>query len=118
MTDSTEPTEPTALPKGLELARTTDVFDDQNHPGGLLRAHQVADGVWGRLVVHSGSLRFVFEDDADMPLIVAAGDAVVIPPARRHHVEFDGPVTLAIEFHRAPRTDGPAVGQESTGLRP
>lgn len=108
----------TELPDGLELARTTDVFDERNHPGGLLRAHQVADGVWGRLLVHSGSLRFVFEDDADTPLTVPAGGTVVIPPARRHHVEFDGPVTFAIEFHRAPRTDGPAAGQESTGLRP
>lgn len=106
------------LPEGLELTRTTDVFDEANHPGGLLRAHQVADGVWGRLVVHTGSLRFVFEDDADRPLTVAAGDSVAIPPARRHHVEFDGPVTFAIEFHRPPRSAGPESGQESTGLRP
>lgn len=109
---------PTELPDGLELARTTDVFDEHTHPGGLLRAHKVADGVWGRLVVHTGSLRFVFEDRADQPLIVSAGDAVVIPPARQHHVEFDGPVTFAIEFHRQPAVDGPAVGTESTGLEP
>ena len=106
------------LPDGLELVRTTDVFDEHHHPGGLLRAHRVADGVWGRLVVHSGHIGFVFEDRADRPLSVGAGDHVVIPPARLHHVEFDGPVTFAIEFHREPETANPAVGSESTGLQP
>ncbi len=111
-------TDPTELPDGLELARTTDVFDERTHPGGLLRAHRVADGVWGRLVVHTGTLTFVFEDRADQPLRVSAGETVIIPPARLHHVEFDGPVTFAIEFHRPPAVEGPAVGKESTGLEP
>ncbi|MCB0991196.1 MAG: DUF1971 domain-containing protein, partial [Acidimicrobiales bacterium] len=41
------------LPDGLEHVRTTDIFDNDTVPAGLLRAHRVADGVWGRLVVHS-----------------------------------------------------------------
>lgn len=119
----TDPPEEIALPDGLELARTTDVFDESNHPGGLRRAHQVAAGVWGRLVVHSGHVVFVFEDQADQPRTVAAGESQVIPPERRHHVEFDGPATFAVEFHRVPadgagRGDGPAEGRESTGLEP
>lgn len=108
---------PTELPDGLELARTTDVLDEQHHPGGLLRAHQVADGVWGRLVVRTGSLRFVFEDAGDEPSTVAAGGSVVIPPAVKHHVEFTGPVSFVIEFHRTPKVPGPAAGAESTGLQ-
>ncbi|MBS1836243.1 MAG: DUF1971 domain-containing protein [Actinobacteria bacterium] len=115
MDDTTDPIE---MPDGLELARTTDVFDETNHPGGLLRAHEVADGVWGRLVVHTGSLRFVFDDEADRPRTVDAGRSQVIPPRRRHHVELDGPVTFAIEFHRRPATSGPTEGSESTGLQP
>lgn len=114
--------DPIELPEGLELARTTDVFDESNHPGGLLRAHQVAAGVWARLLVHTGSLRFVFEDESDRPRTVSAGGSQVIPPQRRHHVEFDGPATFAIEFHRPPATagpaEGPAEGAESTGLQP
>jgi len=106
------------LPEGLDLVRTTDVFDEANHPGGLLRAHRVADGVWGRLVVHSGALGFVFEDQSDRQLSVGAGESVVIPPARLHHVEFTGPVTFAIEFRRQPETAKPVAGEESTGLQP
>ncbi len=90
------------LPEGLELVRTTDVFDDESVPAGLLRAHRVAKGVWGRLVVHTGSVTFVFEDAPDDPITVEAGRSVVIPPERRHHVELPEPATFAVEFHRAP----------------
>lgn len=87
------------LPPGVALARTTPTFDQDSVPAGLLRAHQVAEGVWGRLVVHRGRLTFCFEDD-DQRRIVAAGESVVIPPQRPHHLELDGPVSFAVEFHR------------------
>lgn len=90
------------LPDGLQLVRTTDVFDETTVPAGLRRAHRVADGVWGRLVVHTGSVVFVFDDDPDHPITVAAGEAVAIPPTRQHHVELTGPATFAVEFHRLP----------------
>ena len=69
------------LPDGLEHVRTTDIFDNDTVPAGLLRAHRVADGVWGRLVVHSGTVSFVFDDEPEHPITVSAGDAVAIPPA-------------------------------------
>lgn len=87
-------------PEGFEHVRTTDVFDNDSVPAGLLRAHRVADGVWGRLIVHTGRLRFVFEDQPDAPIPVAAGGGVLIPPARPHHLELDHSVTFSVEFHR------------------
>lgn len=108
----------TELPDGLELVRTTDTFDQDHHPAGIRRAHRVADGVWARLVVHTGGLGFVFEDDPDRRIDVSAGGALVIPPARLHHVDISEPVTFALEFHREPSGTAPAVGEESTGLRP
>ncbi len=105
------------IPEGFTLARTTDVFDRDTVPNGLLRAHRVAAGIWGRLVVHDGQVRFVFEDTPDEPIAVDAGDAVVIPPSRYHHVELDGPARFAVEFYR-PDVDqtGHGDGPESTGL--
>ena len=78
------------IPEGFVLARTTDVFDNATVPAGLLKAHRVADSVWGRLVVRSGSVRFVFEDEPDAAAVVKAGETLVIPPARLHRVELDG----------------------------
>ena len=88
------------LPAGVGLVRTTKVFDSTTVPDGLRRAHRIADGVWGRLVVSSGELTFVFEDDATSARRIGATSAVVIPPGRLHHVEIDAPVTFAIEFYR------------------
>lgn len=93
------------LPAGLRHVRTTDVFDEATVPPGLLRAHRIAEGVWGRLVVHAGSLRFVFEDDTDGARTVGAGDSVVIPPATPHHVELEDGAAFAVEFHRQPPQD-------------
>ncbi len=96
------------LPTGLQFVRSTSVFDERSVPAGLLAAHRVSEGVWGRLVVVSGQLDFVFEDAAQAALrnqsgrrTVRTGDVQVIPPGELHHVEVDGPVEFHVEFHRA-----------------
>jgi tellurite resistance-related uncharacterized protein len=104
------------LPAGLEHVRTTAVFDHENHPAGLRREHRVAEGVWARLVVHTGALEFVFDDEPDAPRHVEAGGSVVIPPGRPHHLDLPEPVTFALEFHRDAARPDPAAGDESTGL--
>ncbi len=106
------------LPDGLEHVRTTDIFDDTTVPAGLLRAHRVAEGVWGNLVVHTGTVTFVFDDEPDHPITACAGDTVAIPPARQHHLELDEPATFAVEFHRIPSAPVPEAGTESTALAP
>jgi tellurite resistance-related uncharacterized protein len=89
-----------ALPTGVSLTRTTPVFDQDSVPAGLMAAHRIAAGVWGRLIVHAGTLRFVFEDATDRPHEIGTGGALVIPPDRPHHIEIDGPVRFAVEFYR------------------
>lgn len=106
------------LPDDVVLARVTDDWTPETAPVGLGRAHRVAEGTWGRLVVREGSVHFIFEDEPDEVINVSAGEAQVIPPQRPHHVEFTGPATFAVEFYRAPKESVPApeVGRESTGL--
>ncbi|MFV0457188.1 MAG: DUF1971 domain-containing protein [Actinomycetales bacterium] len=106
---------PAELPGGLEYVRTTPVFDPESVPPGLRKAHQVADGVWARLVVHTGALTFVFEDRPDQPRQVSAGQILTIPPARPHHVDLPGSVTFSLEFYRVPSSRS-VPGAESTGL--
>lgn len=108
--------DPEPLPPGLEHVRTTDVFDNITVPSGLLRSHRVAHGVWGRLLVHSGTIVFVVDDEADHPIAVRAGGTVAIPPGRQHHLELDEPATFAVEFHRLPSAAAPDAGTESAGL--
>jgi tellurite resistance-related uncharacterized protein len=93
------------LPSGLQLVRVTPTFDETTLPAGLLAAHRIAAGLWGRLLVHSGAVRFVVEDTGEHHEL-RAGDSVVIPPHHPHHLEVIGPVRLAVEFHRT-RDHGP-----------
>ena len=90
-----------SLPPDLVLDRTTAEFDEHTVPTGLLRDHRIAPGVWGRLLVRSGTLRFGFGGDAEFE--VAAGGVVVIPPQQVHHVAVDGGVRFVVEFHRPAR---------------
>ncbi len=90
----------TSWPDRLRLVRTTPEFDETTVPAGLLAAHRIAEGVWGRLTVRSGSLRFVFESRPDVGRTVGSGEHQVIPPSEPHHVEMIGPVRFAVEFHR------------------
>ncbi len=92
------------LPADVELQRTTPVFDETTVPRGLLNDHRVAPGVWGRLVVSEGELRFRFEDeDADRHLTAPA--TLVIAPDRLHRVVTSGPVRFVVEFYKPPASD-------------
>ena len=97
------------LPEGLELARTTAVWDEQTVPAGVLSGHRVADGVWGQLVVRSGTVGFVFEDEPEVTIRVATDGRVTIPPGRFHHVVLDGPAAFVVEFYRPPAGQPPDV---------
>lgn len=91
---------PIDLPADAELVRRTVEFDERTVPAGLLAAHQLADGVWARLVVTGGSLEFTFEEHDVPPRTLFAGDRQVIPPRRLHRLAFDGPANFHLEFHR------------------
>lgn len=115
MGDPRHEPEPVSLPPDVVLVRRTPTFTESTVPSGLLATHRIGAGVWGRLVVQSGRVRFAFEDDPDVPhepRQVHAGEQVVIPPGRPHHLELDGPATFAVEFHRIPLSDDGAAGDE------
>ena len=92
------------LPAGLEQTRVTDEFDADTVPAGLLRAHRVADGMWGVVRVRSGSVRFVWEDGpptaGPLEVELSEGDSLVIPPAVPHRVEVGAGGRFVVEFHR------------------
>lgn len=102
------------MPDGLRLARTTAEFTDATTPAGLRRAHRVAPGVWGRLRVLEGTIRFVFEPTSansdeltSLELTshelasheLVAGQAIDIPPDTAHRVEPGPGCRFVVEFH-------------------
>ena len=87
------------MPSGLRHVRTTPQFTHESTPDGLRRAHRVATGVWGRLKVSGGHVDFVFEDDGDTPIPVAAGEHIDIPPDTAHHVVTHPGCQFVVEFY-------------------
>ena len=73
----------------------------QRVPAGLLAEHRLKPGTWGRLEMIAGAVMLVWDDETGGRERLAAGDVARIPPQRPHHLEPEGPFTLAIAFQRA-----------------
>ena len=86
------------LPAGLHLTRTTSEFTLATMPKGLRSAHRVADGVWGLLQVRAGTVDYVIEKSGERRT-VSSGEAQVIDPGLRHHIEPSEDARFVIEFH-------------------
>ena len=87
------------LPERLRILRSAGPFNEHTLPAGLRGDHRLADGIWGRLRVISGTVGFRLASDP--PLAVrrlAEGDEQAIPPTLVHRVVPEGPMEIVIEF--------------------
>ena len=88
------------LPATVAHYKTTPEFNHATTPAGLLRNHTTAAGVWGRIVVLEGSLRYVIEEQETEVHLLVPGTPGIVEPQVAHHVAIDGPVRFCVEFHR------------------
>jgi len=86
------------LPDGLRVTRSTELWDEHTLQKALCRAHRVPGGVWGRLQVQRGRLRFCAQTQPPINLIVDREAPQAIPPEVEHHVELLGQVGFFVEF--------------------
>ncbi len=82
------------------MQRVTDEFGAETVPAGLLRAHRLAAGTWGRLRVAAGTVNFAWEEGAEPAVALGAGDSVLIPPSTPHPVEPGADARFRVEFYR------------------
>jgi tellurite resistance-related uncharacterized protein len=95
------------LPPSFTRYKETAVFSEGTIPPALRKDHTTKPGVWAKIVVHEGRLRYAvaalqasFELSPEVPGIVL--------PEVPHHVEPLGVVRFHVEFYRAPERDGSA----------
>ena len=81
-----------------EPYRSTPIFDAETLPTALRRAHCTKPGVWGRLDVLKGSVRYVIEETGE-EMVLNAGDFVIILPEQMHHVEPLGDMQMQVGFY-------------------
>ena len=87
------------LPDSFLAYKRTPEFDETTVPPGLRREHSTKVGVWAKIVVLDGRLRYCVEAlQRDVEL---SRDSIgIVVPEVLHHVEPIGAVRFYVEFYR------------------
>lgn len=87
-----------SLPADVAAYRRTNEFTQSTVPAGLLRRHTTRPGVWGRIRVIEGSLRYRILEPRVEEHVLTPGFDGVVEPANPHEVEPIGRVRFYVEF--------------------
>ena len=96
-------------PEGCVAFRRTPEFDEATLPAGLKSDHATKRGVWARIRVVQGVLRYYAGPPIRRSFRVEPASSAIIVPEVRHRVEAEGPVRFFIEFSRV--RQGPTVAR-------
>ena len=87
------------LPDSFVAYKRTPEFDEATIPPGLRRDHSTRVGIWARIVVLDGRLRYCVEALHRDFELTRESNGIVVPEVL-HHVEAIGPVRFYVEFYR------------------
>jgi tellurite methyltransferase len=94
------------LPAATRFVRTSPEWNEDTLPKGLLRAHRLGSGTWGRIVVKEGRLLFYMAGEPALETeLTKRGPAQAIPPEVEHEVRLAGPVRFSIDFLAVDRAE-------------
>ena len=89
----------TLPPNAVPYQRTRE-FSEATVPAGLLRRHTTKPGVWARIQVLEGSLRYRILEPVREEHVLSPEQPGVVEPEVPHEVEPQGPVRFFVEFLR------------------
>lgn len=89
------------LPDGFVPYKHTSVFTEETVPAGLRKDHSTKTGVWGKIRVEEGKLRYRVPA-LGMDIELHPGTIGIVVPEVLHNVEPVGAVRFLVEFYRAP----------------
>lgn len=89
------------LPDDAVVYKRTPDFTDETMPAALRADHTTKPGVWGRIVVSEGRLRYVV-DRLRCVRELAPGEPGIVVPEVPHRVEPLAPTRFHVEFLRTP----------------
>ncbi len=88
-----------SLPSGVAAYRRTPTLTETSAPQSLLQTHSTKAGVWGRIVVLSGRLRYEQMNGGEA-IELGPDDVAIIAPEAPHRVQPLGEVSFYVEFLR------------------
>jgi tellurite resistance-related uncharacterized protein len=89
------------LPDEFICYKQTPVFSEQTVPLGLLKDHSTKAGVWGKIVVNKGRLRYCVAA-LDRAFELSVPQPGIIVPEVMHHLELTEAVHFYVGFYRSP----------------
>lgn len=89
-----------ALPPDVVPYKRTRTFTTGRIPAGLLRSHTTKAGVWGRIHVEQGALRYRILSPTLKEIVLTPDRDGIVEPEVPHEVEPIGEVAFFVEFHR------------------
>ncbi len=89
-----------SLPSDAEVYRRTPSFDETTVPRALLEEHSTKAGVWGRIVVEEGLLRYEAPEPSPDSWVLRPGVPGIIAPEQKHRVAPVGHVRFHVELLR------------------
>lgn len=90
------------IPDDASVYKATAVFTEATVPAGLRKDHATKPGVWARIVVAEGRLRYDVQPPLARTFDLAPGTPGIVVPEVRHHVTPLESVRFHVEFLRAP----------------
>lgn len=89
------------LPDYFVPYKRTSVFTEETVPAALRKDHSTKTGVWGKIIVEAGKLRYRV-DMLSVDMELSPETVGVVVPEVLHNVEPQGSVRFFVEFYRAP----------------
>ena len=86
------------LPDGVAAYHRTEEFTESTVPAGLLGVHTTKVGVWGRIQVIEGSLRYRILEPEVEEVVLEAGFDGIVEPTIEHQLEMCGSTRFFVEF--------------------
>lgn len=92
------------IPENFINYKSTPIFDQSSVPKMFLHLHNTRSGVYGKICVISGTLKFFGftqrKGDIEQEISISAGNFAISPPEYWHKVEFlTENTTFRVDFY-------------------
>lgn len=101
-----------ALPPDAVPYQRTREFSETTVPASLRKSHTTKRGVWGRICVEAGALRYRILAPAEEEHVLSPARIGIVEPEVPHEVEPLGEVRFYVEFLRGPEPESAETSGE------
>ena len=88
------------IPASATSYKKTPEFTEETVPAGLLKAHQTKEGIWAKINITEGKLRYRILEPEYEEVLLSTKRVGVVEPTILHDVEPEGKVRFHLEFFR------------------